>query len=164
MFRHILLKGGRFVTGVAMKKFVNTLFDYLLYPVVLSWLGYIWGGVALTALAFGLNLLIIRAYDWAKVDWFFIEDIKKIRDGEDIQLPGFLNWLKPILRKGDVAAFFVLCFDDPITATLYLRKGSHLYNGFSRREWHIFTAANVVANLYWILGWSVVLESVKRIY
>ncbi len=163
MFKKLLLGGGRFATGIAMKKSMEFAFDYVLYPAALIWLGYIWGSVLMTAAAIILNYLIIRAYDWAKVDWLFIEEVKKIRDGEDVKLTGILKWLKPLLKKGDVVAFFALCADDPVTAVLYLRKGSHLYDGLDQREWRIFWAANLVSNLYWIGAIVLTLETFQHI-
>ena len=159
MFKKHLLGGGRFASGIVMKKSMEFAFDYVLYPAALIWLGYIWGSILMTAAAVILNYLIIRAYDWAKVDWLFIEEVKKIRDGEDVKLTGILKWLKPLLKKGDVVAFFALCADDPVTAVLYLRKGSHLYDGLDQREWRIFWAANLVSNLYWIGAIIATLES-----
>jgi hypothetical protein len=159
MFKKFLLGGGRFAGGILMKKSMEWVFDYGLYPFTLVYLGYLWGGIAMVVLATIINYYIIKAYDWAEVDWLFIEEIKKIRDGEDVKLTGILKWLKPLLKKGDVLAFFVLCADDPVTAVLYLRKGSHLYNGLNGREWRIFWAANIVANLYWIGAIAVALES-----
>ena len=161
MFKKFLLGRGRLVTGLVMKKFMEFVFDYGLYPFALAYLGYLWGGAMMIALAAIVNYHIIRAYDWAKVDWLYIEEIKKIRDGEDVELTGILKWLKPLLKKGGVAAFFVLCADDPVTAVLYLRKGSHLYNGLNGREWRIFWAANLVANLYWIGAIATTFESSK---
>jgi hypothetical protein len=162
MFKKFLLGGGRLGAGLAMKKSMEWVFDYALYPFALTYLGYLWGSIVMIALAITMNYYTIRAYDWAKTDWFFIEGLKKIRDGEDMKLNGILKWLKPLLKKGDVAAFFVLCADDPTTAILYLRKGSHLYNGLNRRDWFIFWAANIVANLYWIGVLAAALESFKH--
>ena len=164
MLKHILLGGGRFATGMAMKKGLEIAFDYALYPAVLIWLGYIWGGITMTALAVVLNLLIIRAYDWAKVDWLFIEKLKYIREDDSLELPWLLRWFRPLLKKGDIPAFFILSLDDPVTATLYLRKGAFKYNGLTRRDWNIFIAANLVSNLYWILGIAAMIESIKLIY
>lgn len=164
MFKKFLLGGGRLFTGLAMKKLMEWAFDYVLYPFTLAYVGYLWGSIIMIALAVIVNYLIIRAYDWAEVDWLFIEEIKRIRDGEDVQLTGILKWFKPLLKKGDVVAFFVLCADDPVTATLYLRKGSHLYNGLNSREWFIFWAANVVSNLYWIGAIILTLESFKHFF
>ena len=113
----------------------------------------------MTILSVFLNLLIIRAYDWSKTDWLLIETLKGLRED---QSPGrWKQFIRKLLRKSDVLAFFVLCFDDPITVTLYLRHGSHQYNGMSARDWKIFFAATVVANLYWIIGWSAVIEGAK---
>lgn len=160
----LLTRGAHLAAGLSMKKVLEWVFDYGLYPAALAWLGYLWGGLLMTVIALIMNILIIRAYDWAKVDWFMIEEIKKIRDHEEVKLPGMLNILKPLLKKSDIMAFFVLCLDDPVTVVLYLRKGSNLYNGLSRRDWHIFIAANIVANLYWITGIAAVLEIFKAIF
>lgn len=145
--------------GLAMKRAINWPFDLILYPAMMVWLGHLWGGVVMTILSLFLNLLVIAGYDWAKTDWLLIEALKKLRD--DPPDDGWRGVVGRTLRKGDVPAFFILCADDPITATLYLRHGSHQYNGLSRRDWRIFLAATMVANLYWIAGWAVVIEAVR---
>jgi hypothetical protein len=161
MFKDIVFGGGRFALGLAMKKFLELGFDYALYPAALVWLGYFWGGLIMTCAAVLINILIIRAYDWAETDWLFIEKLKHVRENDNIELPRLIRWLKPLLSKGDVPAFFVLCLDDPVTATLYLRKGAYQYNGLSARDWKIFAAANVVGNLYWIIGLAGVIEGIQ---
>lgn len=61
-----------------------------------------------------------------------------------------------MLRRSNVATFFVLCADDPVTCTLYFREGK--YNGLKKRDWGIFLAATVVSNIYWIIGIAVALR------
>jgi hypothetical protein len=164
MLKNILLSGGRFATGIAMKKVLEAAFDYALYPAVLIWLGYVVGGIVMTSAAVALNFLIIRAYDWSKTDWLFIEKLKQLREEDSVELPGLLRWTVPLLKKGDVPAFFVLCLDDPVTATLYLRKGAYSYNGLTtRRDWSIFAAANLVSNLYWIVGLGAIIEGFRAL-
>lgn len=151
--------------GVLIRWVVNHWFDYLLYPVVLAWLGSVWGGIALIVLAGVINIGLIRAYDWSKTDWLLIEKIKhlgeQIESEEDVGLP---KWLVKILkhtRKRPVLTFFALCVDDPVTVALYFRKGSYQFNGMSRRDWYIFLAANVVSNFYWIVGWSAIIKGFR---
>lgn len=164
MIKHLLLSGGKLATGIAIKKFLEFIFDYGFYPASLAYFGYLYGGIIMTAAAVILNIILIKLYDLAETDWLLIEEIKMIRDHEDVKLPGILNYLKPLLQKGDVLAFFVLCADDPVTTVLYLRKGSNLYNGLKKRDWCIFVAANIVANLYWIGAIVVTLETIKEIF
>ena len=144
--------------GLAMKQAINWPFDLILYPLMMLWLGHLWGGIVMTILSVFLNLLVIAGYDWAKTDWLLIEALKQIRD--DPPSNGWRGLVGRLLRKGDVPAFFILCADDPITVTLYLRQGSYQFNGLSGRDWRIFLAATVVANLYWIVGWAMVIEAV----
>ncbi len=163
-FHWLLRSGAQFAFGLALKKGLEYGFDYVLYPTVLVMLGYVWGGVVMTVAAVTVNILIIRAYDWAKVDWLFIEALKQARDGNAESLPKAIARLKPILKLGDMPALIAISvIDDPVTAVLYLRKGSHQFNGMSRRDWKIFVAANVVANIYWTLGIVTVIELFKVI-
>ena len=48
--------------------------------------------------------------------------------------------------------FLILCIDDPVTVVLFFRKEQ--YGGMGRRDWIIFLLATLVANLYWIVGWT----------
>lgn len=157
-----------FAMGVAIRWIVNHWFDYLLYPVVLAWLGSVNGGLALIVLGGVVNILLIRAYDWSKTDWFLIEKIKNVgeqTEGGDIEgVPRWFAWLLRHTRKRPTLMFFVLCIDDPITVTLYFRQGSYQFNGMSRKDWYIFLAANVVSNLYWIVGWTAVIEIVRLFF
>jgi hypothetical protein len=148
--------------GLAMKRAINYPFDFLLYPTMMIWLGNFSGGVVMTILSMVLNLIVISAYDWSKTDWLAIETLKELKETENL---GFWKRLvHKLLHKNDTLAFFVLCFDDPITTTLYLRHGAHQYNGMSRRDWKIFLLATVVANAYWIIGWSSLIEGFKMIF
>lgn len=148
--------------GLAMKRAINYPFDLLLYPAMMIWLGNLSGGVVMTILSVILNLIVISAYDWSKTDWLAIETLKELKETEDL---GFWKRLvHKLLQKSDIVAFLVLCFDDPITTTLYLRHGAHQYNGMSRRDWNIFLLATVVANVYWIIGLSTIIELWRWIF
>lgn len=151
-----LKKGATLGAGIFLKKALSYPFDYILYPLMLIWLGHIWGGLVMTVLSIPFNLFIIRVYDWSKIDWLLIETAKAVRYEE--AKSGWRGFVGRTLRKSDVLAFFVLCFDDPTVVTLYLRHGSNQYDGMSRRDWKIFLAATVVANLYWIVGWVAIIE------
>jgi hypothetical protein len=57
-----------------------------------------------------------------------------------------------MLKKGDSAAFLFLSIkEDAFITMVYLRHGSHQYNGMSGRDWRIFIASLAVANAYWTL-------------
>ena len=124
LLRRTGAKLATFGAGVAIKKSLDYGFDYLLYPLALLWLGYLWGGVSMTAASVILNLATIRAYDWSRRDWLLIETVKQVRDDpEGLAARPLVNW---IVRKGDIPAFFILSWiEDPIVVTLYLRHGTH---------------------------------------
>jgi len=147
-----------FAAGLVLRNAIDYPFDYVVYPIVLAWLGSVKGGIVLLILGVFINILIIRAYDWSKTDWFLIEKLKSLQ--EDSQETLFIRVLK-FFRKSSILTFLILCIDDPVTVTLYFRKGNHMYNGMTAYDWKIFLLANVVSNLYWIVGWSLVIEFVK---
>lgn len=120
-------------------------------------LGYAWGGIVMTALSVVVNLLTIRAYDWARTDFLLIESLKGVRD--DPAGPPWRRVAGRILCRGDAAAFVLLSWiEDPVVVTLYLRRGSHRYDGFSRRDRAIFLASTILANFLWIASVGSVLE------
>jgi hypothetical protein len=137
-----------FGIGLLIKKASDYVFDYLLYPAALIFLGYLWGGIVMTIASVFLNLLVIRAYDWAKRDFLLLETLKQLRTSDSTHWGKRL--LAAALSKGDAVAFFILSwFEDPIVVTLYLRKGSGQFDGLSRRDWAIFGASTLVSNLMW---------------
>ena len=108
-----------------------------------------------------LNLAIICAYDWSKTDWLLLESLKQAKGSGE----GTGGWTERILRKGDVAAFFLLSWiDDAITVTLYLRHGAHQFNGLTKRDWMIFGASTIVSNLFWIAGLASVIEILRWLW
>ena len=151
-----------FMIGLSLRWMINHGFDYVLYPIILVWLGNEDGAVVLTILATIINVLIIRVYDWSKTDWLLIEKIKHMGEREDHT--GWKAHVFKFARKNKVLTFLVLCADDPVTVTLYFRKGSYQYNGMSARDWKIFIASNVVSNLYWVGGWVAAIELVKSLF
>ena len=161
--RRIGAKLTTFGLGVAIKKSLDYGFDYALYPVALIYLGYFWGGVAMTIASVFLNLAVIRAYDWSRRDWLLLETLKELKHkSDDDGVAGFVAWM---LRKGDVPAFFLLCWlEDAIVVTLYLRHGVNEFNGLSRRDWAVFWAATLVSNLFWIISVVSVIELIRGIF
>ncbi len=129
---------------------IDYLFDYVLYPVVIWKMGIIAGGIVmmlLSALACYLTLLF---YDWSKKDWLGIETIKELTDYQGKTLIGRLtSW---ILKKGEFAIFIFLSIKfDPFITTVYMRHGSHKYNGMSKRDWKNFFGSTIIANIYWTI-------------
>lgn len=142
--------------GITIIRGLNYPFDYVLYPLVMLWLGNFTGGLLMIALSLLLNTVIIGLYDWSKVDWLLLEKIKHLQHQDVGQ-----GWLVRALRlvsRNKVLTFLVLCLDDPVTVTLYFREGSYQFNGLNLRDWRIFLAATAVSNFYWIAGWAGIIE------
>lgn len=158
----VLAPLGIFCIGFASKKLLDSAFDFVAYPAALIALGVVWGGALMTVLSVVVNILLIRTYDTLRCDFLLLEALKSLQCAKgSSRLQQLVAW---VLRRGDVPAFFVLSWiEDAVVVTLYLRKGSHLYNGLSRRDWTIFVASTVTANLFWIVSVSSIIEIVRLV-
>lgn len=139
------------LVGLTVKDLTDRAFDYLLYPFVIYKLGILKGGLVMTCLACAANLLTLWFYDWSKRDWLGIETIKGMKGycGEN-RLGRITAW---ILRRSDpVVLIFLSIKEDAFITLIYLRHGSHQYNGMAKRDWVIFLSSLVIANIYWTLA------------
>lgn len=143
-------KASRVAVGLGGMRLINFLFDYVLYVYVVYKVGMVYGFLIMAPTATLICVYMIKAYDWSKTDWLLIEDLKSVRESTNNH--GFKRILGLFLRKSEGLALIALSiWTDPFITTLYMRKGSHQYNGMSRRDWKIFFASAIVANLFWVL-------------
>lgn len=170
-FRTTLKRLMAFGAGYTGKAGLDFVFDNVAYPAVIIWLSRLWGegwGSAaawaiMTPLSVPFNLFEICLYDRLKKDWFSFEELKTLK-GRAAE-PGWRGWITKLLHKGDALAFLILSIkEDPTMTMLYLRRGSHQYNGMSQRDWKIFLASTIVANLYWTVRWSAIIVAFRWIW
>ena len=137
--------------GITIFKLSNNAFDYVLYPFVIYKLGIIKGGLIMTLLAAISNILCLKIYDWSKRDWLGIEALKGMKSYEGESR--LIRFMAGILKKSDPVAFLFLSIkEDPFITMIYLRHGSHQYNGMSARDWRIFLGSVAISNIYWTLA------------
>ena len=152
---------------------LNYGFDYVLYPLVIYNYGPIFGGVIMGALAAAISLFISWLYDFLKKDWLGIEVVKELVDEffEEEQESARRKWRKMgkkifrrIFHKNKIGQFLFLSINfDPLITVIYMRRGSHLYNGFSLRDWKIFWLSVIVSNAWWTGIAFVAVTSFKEI-
>jgi hypothetical protein len=96
-------------------------------------------------------VILVKFYDWSKWDWLGIETIKGMKEYQgESRLGNFSAW---ILQRSEPMVFFFLSIkEDPFVTMVYLRHGSHQYNGMSARDWRIFLGSVAIANIYWTLA------------
>lgn len=172
-------KSGRTATiafGQSVSLVSDHLFDNLLYPAMILWLGPLLGGAVMTLASAFLCLWILKKfYIGTEADWFGIKLIKEVSELGPNKMKAvkerkgwkkYALWLPSkfallvfwFVRKGDIPAFFALnIYLDPFYATAWLHK----MNGegkMTRRDWDIFLASVLVSNGYWTLrSWGLVL-------
>lgn len=151
------------VIGLFGNKIMNLTVNYVIDPFLLVRYGLLKGGIAVMIFSFIICFATILFYDWAKKDWLGIEMIKGIKEYEGMSPIGrAIKWL---LRKGDKVALIGLSIlTDPFITLVYLRRGAHLYNGMSRKEWAIFLTSTFISNLWWVLVVSGGIQTVRVIF
>jgi hypothetical protein len=152
--------------GISAKNLISYSFDYLLYPFVIYRLGLIKGGIVMMALSLLACVILLRFYDWTKRDWLGIETIKGMKDYQgDSRLGRLTAWI--LWRSDPVVFLFLTIKEDAFVTLVYMRHGSHQYNGMSARDWRIFLSSVAISNIYWTLaaymGISVVEWALKLI-
>ena len=146
------------VVGWSADKISNCSFEYILYPAVIGYWGLLKGGAFMISLSVILSLLEIKLYDFLKIDWLGIEAVKGIRDGEAKSIwERITQW---VMKKGDIFALVVLSiYSEPVKVTLYMRRGSNKFNGFSRRDRIVFITSVLIGNISWAVvvagGWKI---------
>jgi hypothetical protein len=132
--------------GLTVNQILVVVFDYILYPVAIAWLGLWYGGAIMAFVSLVTCIGMLRFYDWSGRDWLGIEAAKQIR--EYVGHSRWRRWLAWVLHQGDLVVCVVLSIKfDPFITTAYMRHGA--FNGMSRRDWRIFWASWFIGNAYW---------------
>lgn len=137
------------------------LFDDLLYPAVIAWLGPVYGGIIMSIAASLICYFWTKAIVASDNDWFEMKTLHKIQK--------IVFWIVriceniPFVRKSWVQAieyvltFFALCVaTDAMIVTLYFRRDDKS-KVLSRKDWKVFVWSLLISNLYWTLrSWGLV--------
>lgn len=143
---HIKARIAELALGHTVNQVSIWIFDYGLYPVIMLWLGLVWGFVVMALLSFLYCWLTMRFYDWSKRDWLGIEAIKEIRQYEGTSRSR--KWLAWVMQKSDPIACLLMSIKfDPFIVTVYLRRGR--FGGMNRADWRNFLLSWLVGNAYW---------------
>ncbi|MFZ2484386.1 MAG: hypothetical protein WAX80_02670 [Minisyncoccia bacterium] len=140
----------------------NQLFDYVLYPTVILWLGTIKGGIAMTVLALVMNYIIVVWYNRTQHDWFGLE---WLRLQETIEAQTFFGKiLRKLLYIGRWPAYIGISIYDPAYGFIFLRGRKSEGINLNRADWFWFIVSNLIGNLVWILIISGAIETIKHLF
>jgi len=122
-------------------------YDFFVYPYLIAtygfWLGLFYAIPGSTVLC----LLSLWFYNVTKQDWLGIETIKRLRD--ESAKGKIRKFLHRIANKGDILSFLFLSLrHDAFIVTVYMRRGNGNYS-MSVRDWKIFWASMLVADVWW---------------
>ncbi len=150
MLKKIRDRGFFLLVGIAVEEVVANAFDYALYPFVVWKFGLLKGGAIMALLSLAVCYATLVLYNLTKKDWFGIELVKELREYEGKRkMFRAMSW---ILKKGQFASFlfFSLKFDS-FTTVAYMRQGANKFSAMNCRDWQIFFASWLVANLSWLM-------------
>jgi hypothetical protein len=136
--------------------------DFIVYPLMIGFLGPLKGGVIMTTFWLVTNYLLIAWYHKTKQDWFGFEWLALKKEEEATTLSGKI--LRGALRIGHWPAFLFLCWEDPFKAFIFVRGRKASGFRFSKGDWGWFFAVNIIGNLIWILIISGAIEFIKRLF
>jgi hypothetical protein len=150
------------------------LFDNLLYPAVIAWLGLAAGGATMTAAAMAITFFMLIGYERSRTDWLGMDAIDETKDKGLAWVErwerkrygdGIVTFLAKVLllvpkelfkaaawmlEKGGMFAFVVLSVQtDPFITTAYFRRGRT--DGLNRKDWTLFFLSGLLSNVYWSL-------------
>ena len=149
-----------FTAGVLGLQGVSYAFDYVAYPVIIYAYGPIRGTLMLFVAALILNYVCIIIYDKIKLDLFGFEKLKEIRtNGDSSGKPSFMY---RVLRWGDIPAFILFSWYDPIFAVIYKRKSTQ-FDGFRRRDYYLLIISTFIGCVLWSAIWGPAAYLVKNI-
>lgn len=154
-------KSTRVATGWGAWFASSWVFDDLLYPAVIAWLGPVVGGSIMASLAIMICWIWIKKIVASDSDWFGMEVLRKISK--------IVFWIVRITRnipfvtktfvdKIEFAMTFLainIVFD-PMIAVLYFRHGDTA-KILTARDRKFFAWSAIFGNTYWIIrSWGVV--------
>ncbi|HMP85082.1 MAG TPA: hypothetical protein PKE08_00230 [Candidatus Paceibacterota bacterium] len=137
--------------GLTVNALLTWVFDYALYPFVIWKLGIVCGSIVMTACSAIVCLGLLAFYNWSKKDWLGIEAVKSLRDKSGTgRFKKISNWA---MNSGDpIMMIFLSVNFDPFITVAYMRKGVNNFDKLTARDWKIFFASLIVANVYWSLA------------
>ena len=142
---------------------ISWIFDNVLYPLALAKFGYLWGGILMATLSCIICALTLVYYQRKGTDWVGAGVMDELRTSDTSKRHFVVRIITWALKKGDVFMFlFLTILKDPFMTTAYFTRGK--FTGLNRRLWAIFGASVILANLYWIVRWSVIIEIIKAIF
>lgn len=136
-------------------------FDFVLYPLVVYWLGLIVGFCVMASLSFLVCWLILRLYDWSGRDWLGIEAIKEFKNYSGPNRSA--RWFAWAMRRSDPVACILLSIKyDAFIVTSYLRRGH--FGSMTARDWRIFVLSWFIGNAWWSLLCFAGVESIAGLW
>ena len=151
------------VSGHSIWYTVSWLYDHMLYPAVLAAIGYVWGGALMTVMSFIICGGMLLHYHHKKIDWVGASYVETFRTSDHSDKHFTVRFASWAVKKGDGFMFlFLTIFKDPFIAIAYLTRGK--FEKITPRTWLLFSLSILVANLYWIITWGVVIEFIKAVF
>lgn len=140
------------ITGHAGAEGLNHIFDLMLYPATVWFLGPVLAGVVVIPLSIMWDLGVIKIYNYTTADWFGFEVLRAKKYGEIV-------WLAVVIRA---TLFIFFAWWDPPRAFILVR-GRQLRGAFTATDWGWFLTANLTGNMLWLLMLSGVFELIRKI-
>lgn len=149
--KNILAKIGRLGVGITIFQLINKFTLLFVNPTILVIFEFRTALILMIFFSIVLRYVMIKIYDSRKIDWFFIESLKR---GDDVSLSKKTSIMRKILRYGGKYLLTTVLFIyDPFLIVIYFRKDHFKWNGIPTfKTWSLFILSCITCALV-SAGW-----------
>jgi hypothetical protein len=155
--------------GLFIFETFNYVWDFAFYPFAIAYWGISLGGVIAVGATTIVNAFVFWLYEYMRVDWLGAHALRELDDKENkTHIEKLATWIgrKKITLWEKLLSpivFVVLLLPiDPVIVAIHYRKNH--FGGLTWRDWNILFWANLIANAWWLLKISLVIEAIKWLW
>lgn len=139
---------GRFKIGLIFFIFINLAIKIIEYKIAELYTFKI-AILLMFFSSFIIRYLVILIYDYIKIDWLLIENLKEKQCKKQtiINHTAVTRKILKLKKIGNWFLFTGLVFTDPVVTVLYYREGHHRWNNIPLKNFKLFFISAVICTI-----------------
>ena len=155
--------------GLVLYEGFNFVFDFLFYPFAIAYWGILKGGYITFMCSLVINIAVFWLYEFMRVDWLGAHALRELEDKENKSnfeklatwfAKEKVRWWEKLLSP--IVFITLLLPIDPVIVAIHYQK-KH-FQGIGWRDWGILFLATAIANAWWLVKISLVVEGLKFVW
>ena len=156
--------------GITAYESLNALYDFLFYPLALSYWGLTVGGIVVTTGALLINGFVFWLYEYMRIDWLGAHALRELEKEENrSSIARLMTWVGKKKQKwwekilNPIVFIALLLPIDPVIVAIHYQR-EHFKGKLVWEDWGILLLATLVANLWWILKVELVIQALLYLF